>query len=169
MTRPLNDQGVSVIIGTLLLILITVTAAAALGLMVSQMQKDAMNRQSHINAVNSENVQLVSVGFSNNVTFWSQPPYNISNSGNWSSVTLNLLNLNTDDVKIIGIAVNDQYAHNFTTLSDTPSQSPVPYNVSNQDTLLSLGRRVRKYGSILPMTSPLPGISAPMTKSKSRS
>ncbi len=48
MTRPLNDKGVSVIIGTLLLILITVTAAAALGLMISQMQKTAANQQEHI-------------------------------------------------------------------------------------------------------------------------
>ena len=39
MTRPLNDQGVSVIIRTLLLILIVVTAAAALALMVSQCKK----------------------------------------------------------------------------------------------------------------------------------
>ena len=39
-----GDDGVSVIVGTLLLILITVTAAAGLAIMISQMQKDAMNR-----------------------------------------------------------------------------------------------------------------------------
>ena len=54
MTSRKDDSGVSVIVGTLLLILITVTAAAGLAVMISQMQKDAMNRQTHITAVQNE-------------------------------------------------------------------------------------------------------------------
>jgi hypothetical protein len=42
-----NDEAVSVIVGTLLLILVTVIAAAGLAIMVSQLQKDEMDRQSH--------------------------------------------------------------------------------------------------------------------------
>ena len=118
MTRPHNDQGVSVIIGTLLLILITVTAAAALALMVSQMQKAEMTQQSHLAAVKAESVQFSSVSFQNDPTVWNQTPYNITNSGNWSSVTLHLVNLNTDDVDIVAIAVStpDQATPNMSVI-----------------------------------------------------
>ncbi len=130
MTRPLNDQGVSVIIGTLLLILITVTAAAALAVMVSQMQKAAMTQQSHLAAVKAENVQFSSVNFQNDPVSWNQTPFNITNSGNWSSVTLHLVNLNTDDVDIVAIAVsssgsgNPQYAKNITVINATLNGLP---------------------------------------------
>ena len=60
-----NDSGVSVIVGTLLLILITVTAAAGLAIMVSQMQKDEMNRQSHLAAVKSEKIEILNIGLKN--------------------------------------------------------------------------------------------------------
>lgn len=121
MTRPLNDQGVSVIIGTLLLILITVTAAAALGLMVSQMQKDAMNRQSHINAVNSEKIQISGVMLNNNNDTWFQ--LGVNNSQNWSSISFNMMNLNTQDVSINGIAINNHYLFNFSFTSLSGSVS----------------------------------------------
>ncbi len=58
MNRPLNDKGVSVIVGTLLLILITVIAAATLAVMVSQLQKDQMNRESQEQAVHDENIVI---------------------------------------------------------------------------------------------------------------
>ncbi|MFZ1127151.1 archaellin/type IV pilin N-terminal domain-containing protein [Methanoregula sp.] len=142
MTRPLNDQGVSVIIGTLLLILIVVTAAAALALMVSQLQKNEMTQQSHLAAVKAENVQFASVNFQNDPVAWSQPPYNITTSGNWSSVTLHLVNLNTDDVNIIAIAVsgsgsgNAQYASNITVINATLNGLPQQqrYNQSSAGT-----------------------------------
>jgi flagellin-like protein len=143
MTRLLNDQGVSVIIGTLLLILITVTAAAALAVMVSQMQKAEMIQQSHLAAVKAENVQFSSVNFQNDPTAWNQTPYpyNITNSENWSSITLHLVNLNTDDVDIAAIAVsssgstNAQYANNITVLNATLNGQPQGQNMS----LSSLG------------------------------
>ena len=116
-----GEESVSVIVGTLLLILITVTAAAGLALMVSQMQKDEMNRQTHLNAVKNENITILNVAFENNQTEWDKvgvsPEY-------WSSVKLTLVNMNTDDVRIIGIAINDHYALNFTDKSRTdPSVS----------------------------------------------
>jgi len=142
MTRPHNDQGVSVIIGTLLLILITVTAAAALALMVSQMQKAEMTQQSHLAAVKAESVQFSSVSFQNDPTVWNQTPYNITNSGNWSSVTLHLVNLNTDDVDIVAIAVsssgssNAQYVSNITVINATLNGQPQQqtYNQSSLGT-----------------------------------
>ncbi len=144
MTRPHNDQGVSVIIGTLLLILITVTAAAALALMVSQMQKTEMTQQSHLAAVKAENVQFSSVSFQNDPNVWNQTPYpnNITNSGNWSSVTLHLVNLNTEDVDIVAIAVsisgssNAQYVSNITVINATLNGQPLQqtYNQSSLGT-----------------------------------
>jgi len=117
-----GEESVSVIVGTLLLILITVTAAAGLALMVSQIQKDEMNRQTHLNAVKNENINILNVAFENNQTEWNL--LGIQNSRNWSSVRLTLVNLNTDDVRIQGIAINDHYSLNFTDKSRTdPSVS----------------------------------------------
>ena len=131
MTRPLNDKGVSVIIGTLLLILITVTAAAALALMISQMQKAEMTRQSQIQNVHDEDIVISGLSFVNNATLWNStypnPPFNISNSQNWSSVTFNLMNLNTQNANVAGIAINNYYAYpiNYTLLA--PPSSPTGY------------------------------------------
>lgn len=121
MSRHLNDQGVSVIVGTLLLILITVTAAAGLAVMVSQMQKDEMNRQTHLAAVKNENIAISGMSLTNNATLWNSTPFNITNSQNWSSVSFNLMNLNTEDVSVMGIAVNNYYSYplNFSSLSLT--------------------------------------------------
>jgi len=123
MTRPHNDQGVSVIIGTLLLILITVTAAAALALMVSQMQKAEMTRQSQMAAVKDEDIIISGMNLGYNQTLWNStypnPPLNIPYSNNWSSVSFNLMNLNTQDINVAGIAINNYYAYpvSFTSLS----------------------------------------------------
>jgi hypothetical protein len=142
-----NESGVSVIIGTLLLILITVTAAAGLAIMVSQMQKDEMNRQSHLAAVKSEKIEILNVGLKNDRVAWNQSPFNISENlswNNWSSVTLTLSNLNTDDVKVIGIAINDRYTRNYSTLTDTPLSVSVPYNISNHEYLTLPGTKSQK-------------------------
>lgn len=144
MSQHADEQAVSVIVGTLLLILITVTAAAGLAVMVSQMQKDEMNRQSHLAAVNSEKIQIVSVSFANDDDTWNKPPFNMTNSGNWSSVTLNLVNLNIDDVRVIGIAFNDRYTRNFTTLTDSPVTIRTPFNISNNEFLTIPGTQNQK-------------------------
>ena len=124
MNRPRNDQGVSVIIGTLLLILITVTAAAALALMVSQMQKAEMTRQSQIAAVKGEDIVISGMSLVNNESLWNTTPYNnITNSQNWSSVSFNLMNLNTQDANVAGIAINNNYGLNFTFTSLSGSYS----------------------------------------------
>ncbi|OEU51140.1 MAG: hypothetical protein BA871_04430 [Desulfuromonadales bacterium C00003096] len=56
-----DERGISVIIGTLMLILITIIAASGLALMVSGMQNDAMERESHLAAVASENLRIISI------------------------------------------------------------------------------------------------------------
>jgi hypothetical protein len=141
MIRSKNDMGVSVIVGTLLLILITVTAAAGLALMISQMQKDEMNRQSHLAAVAAENITILNVAFENNQTEWNLT--GIQNSQNWSSVRLTLVNLNTANAIIMGIAINDHYAVNFTDKSRTdPSVSSRNiYNSTNYLTIPATGSK----------------------------
>ncbi len=138
MTGTTNDEAVSVIVGTLLLILVTVIAAAGLAIMVSQLQKDEMDRQSHVAAVKGEQVRILAPGLANDPVAWNQTPFNVTNASswkNWSSVMFTLSNLNTDEVKVIGIAVNDHYARNFTTVSDIPGPVRIPYNVSDNDYL----------------------------------
>jgi flagellin-like protein len=147
MTGRTNEEGVSVIVGTLLLILITVTAAAGLAVMVSQMQKDEMDRQSHIAALESEQVQILSPGLTNDPLAWNRTPFNVTGDqswNNWSSVTFTLSNLNTDDVRVIGIAINDHYTRNFTTVTEMPIPERVPYNVSDHDYLTIPGTKSRK-------------------------
>jgi flagellin-like protein len=142
-----NDSGVSVIVGTLLLILITVTAAAGLAIMVSQMQKDEMNRQSHLAAVKSEKIEILNIGLKNDPVAWNQSPFNIMENqswNNWSSITLTLSNLNTEDVKVIGIAINDHYTRDYSTVTDTPVEVSAPFNFSKQQYLTLPGTKSQK-------------------------
>lgn len=103
--RPDREAGVSVIVGTLMLILITVTAAAGLAIMVSELQKDEMERQSHVASV--ENEELIIHGI--------EPVYN---GTTLESMTITILNMNTADsiVQLVGISegTGDYYPKNFT-------------------------------------------------------
>jgi flagellin-like protein len=140
MTAMTGDEGVSVIVGTLLLILITVTAAAGLAIMISQMQKDAMNRQAHISAVQNEQILITGVTFESVPAVWDQtfwPPNGTLNQS-YSAVTFSLTNLNTEDSSVIGMSVNGIYAHNFTVVSSSSQPEYIPYNFSSQDPSSSL-------------------------------
>jgi len=130
-----NEQAVSVIVGTLLLILITVIAAAGLALMVSQMQKDEMNRQSHLAAVKSEKIEITGVTLESRPSEWDGffPPTNTTSNQSYSSVTFSLTNLNTDEARVIGIAINDVYPHNFTAITDSSTPQYTPYNFSSHE------------------------------------
>jgi hypothetical protein len=129
-----NEHGVSVIVGTLLLILITVTAAAGLAVMISQMQKDEMNRQSHLSAVKNEQILITGVTFESRPSDWDQygPPNNTLNQS-YSAVTFSLTNLNNDESRVIGISLNDKYPHNFTLIADSSHPMYQPYNFSSHD------------------------------------
>ena len=134
MTVPDQEAAVSVIVGTLILILITVTAAAGLAIMVSQLQKDEMDRQSHLAAVNGEQVEILSPALLNDPAAWSAPPFNISPGqpwNNWSSVSFTVVNLNTDDVRIVGIRINDHYTRNITVTEKSPA-GRTSYNLSDE-------------------------------------
>ncbi|NIA11371.1 MAG: hypothetical protein GWP10_16995 [Nitrospiraceae bacterium] len=95
-----DESGVSVIIGTLMLILITIIAASGLALMISGMQKDAMERESHLEAVESENLRIISI----------DP---VENSLHWHSVNVTIMNLNTADSRVTAISLNGRHARSY--------------------------------------------------------
>ena len=95
-----DESGISVIIGTLMLILITITAASGLALMVSGMQKEAMERESHLAAVASENLRIIAIDPAGNAT-------------HWHSVNVTLMNLNTEDSRVTAISLNGVHAMNY--------------------------------------------------------
>jgi len=116
--------------------------------MISQMQKTAANQQEHIAEVKAENVQFSTVNFQNDPNAWNQTPapYNITNSENWSSMTLHLVNLNTDGVGIVAIAIsgtgsdNIQYVNNITVFNGTTNGLPYEYEQNlNQSALGTIG------------------------------
>lgn len=97
-----DESAVSVVIGALLLVLIVVVSASALGVMVSEAQKKEMERKSHLQAVESEKLKILSL--------------ELKDSGNeyWDNVTINIANLNTEESKISTISINDRSAANYT-------------------------------------------------------
>ncbi len=128
-SRQSNEVAISVIIGTLLLILITVTAASALALFLSQMQKDAMNRQSHLADVQSELLTIRSVNLTKqNVT-----------DANWDHANITILNLNTKDSRLMSVSMNGVWAAvmNVYDTSGNPDPSN-PYNVSEQHNYIDI-------------------------------
>lgn len=97
-----DERGISVIIGTLMLILITIIAASGLALMVSGMQNEAMERESHLAAVAGENLRIIAID-----------PAGNSTDGGWDSVNVTIMNLNTADSRITAISLNGVHARNY--------------------------------------------------------
>ncbi|WP_177187936.1 archaellin/type IV pilin N-terminal domain-containing protein [Methanolobus profundi] len=91
-----NDRGVTVVFGTLLLILITIIAATSVAYMISTTQKQAMDLESHKASVENEDLKIVSI----------DP---VGDGSNWESIDLKVLNLNTADSYISAINVNGGY------------------------------------------------------------
>ncbi len=123
--RFLRDtRGVSVIFGTLLLILITIIAASSVAYMISTMQKDAMDRESHQASVENEELKIVSIDPQGNTSLWT-------------SFDMKILNLNTEDSYISSIRVNDGYFLHFKAYDnddafDTYKDYPAVYSAKNR-------------------------------------
>ncbi|MBN1432529.1 MAG: type IV pilin [Methanomicrobiaceae archaeon] len=110
-----SHEGVSVIVGTLMLILITVIAAASLAIMISEFEKDEMERQAHLNAVESEDLRITAVELENNLTDWGSYIIigNDTEWNNWSRIIFDVSNMNIKDSKVIAVRINDDYALSF--------------------------------------------------------
>ena len=117
-----HEAGVSVIVGTLLLILITVTAAAGLAVMVSQLQKDEMNRQSHLAQVKDEQGKILSI----------QPVYN-QTTGYIETMNITILNLNTGDSMVNLVGIGDEsrevYPKNFSSDNETYNNTVARFEI----------------------------------------
>ena len=121
-SREYNEVAVSVIIGTLLLILITVTAASALALMVSQMQKEEMNRQAHQAAVKNEQLKVQYIHLTRNNTTGFRDYWDLAN--------ITILNLNTDESRVLTLSVNGVYAKQINVTGQPFNDSQPWYDVS---------------------------------------
>jgi len=101
-----DDSGVSVIVGALLLILITVIAAASLAMIVSQAQKQQADKQALEDAINNENLKIIAI----------KPHYDTTASasnGNLESIDITIQNMNTENARIGQISLNDVYASKY--------------------------------------------------------
>jgi hypothetical protein len=119
-----DESGLSVIVGTLLLILIVVTSASALALMVNEAQKKAMEQQSLRAAVESENLKILSMALNDS-----------DGDGYWNTIILNVVNLNTEESRVVGLNINDRNAVNYTDgvkVYNFQNQFPVPSSRSRQ-------------------------------------
>ncbi len=119
-----DESGLSVIVGTLLLILIVVASASALALMVSGAQKKDMEQRSLRAAVESENLKILSISLNDSDI-----------DGYWNTMELTVVNMNTDESRIVGLNINDMNAVNYTDgarIYDFQNQFPVPPARSRQ-------------------------------------
>jgi|AGTN01.1.fsa_nt_gi FOG: PKD repeat len=123
-----DEHGVSVIIGAMLLILITVVAAASLAVIISQAQKQQADIQAHQAAV--ENEKLVITGI--------DPEINSADSSLVNSLFITVQNLNIDLSRLMTIYVNDKPCFNYSLVSvdgikkDWKDNWLYNYNMSNR-------------------------------------
>ncbi len=119
-----DESGLSVVVGTLLLILIVVTSVSALSLMVSEAQKKEMEQKSLRAAVESENLKILSLALNDS-----------DGDGYWNTIILNVVNLNTEESRVVGLNINDRNAENYTDgvkVYNFQNQFPVPSARSRQ-------------------------------------
>ncbi|VVB56359.1 Uncharacterised protein [uncultured archaeon] len=119
-----DESGLSVVVGTLLLIIVVVGSVSALALMVNEAQKKEMERNSLRIAVESENLKITSLA----------PKTDNLSDENWSTIKINVVNMNTE-ARIVGININDRNAKNYSDGEreyNFQSQFPVPEGASRQ-------------------------------------
>lgn len=122
-----DESGLSVVVGTLLLILLVVASVSALSIMVSEAQKKGMEQRSLSAAVESENLKILSMALNNKS---DEDIY-------WKTINLTVVNLNTEESRIVGININDRNAENYTDTEGVKvynfrNQFPVPAARSSQ-------------------------------------
>ncbi|MBU4075670.1 MAG: hypothetical protein KKI06_03005 [Euryarchaeota archaeon] len=119
-----DESGLSVVVGTLLLIIVVVASVSALALMVSEAQKKEMERNSLRSAVESENLKITSLALNDT-----------DSDGYWNTMKITVVNLNTEEARIVGININDRNAENYTDgvrEYNFQNQFPVPEGGSRQ-------------------------------------
>lgn len=100
-----DERAATVVFGTLLIILVTITVVSALALSISVAQKNAMDRQSAIEASENENLEIVSI----QPTASDYPLY----SSYWDSLNITVLNLDILDFRVSAVSINGNYMMNY--------------------------------------------------------
>ncbi len=119
-----DESGLSVVVGTLLLIVIVVTSVSALSLMVSEAQKKEMEQRSLRAAVESENLKILSLTLNDS-----------DGDGHWNTIIITVVNLNTEDSRVVGLNINNRNAADYTDgvkVYNFQNQFPVPSARSRQ-------------------------------------
>jgi PKD repeat protein len=93
--------------GAMLLILITLVAAASLAVIVSQAGKQQADRQAHQAAVANENLAITGI----------DPEINPADISSINSLFITVQNLNIDPSRLMTIYVNDKPCHNYSLVS----------------------------------------------------
>lgn len=117
-----DESGVSVVVGILLLTMVVATSVAAFALMISDAQKKATEQKNLRDALESENLKILSLNLN-------------GSNGCWNNMAINVANINTDESRIIGININDNSVINYTDgtkLYNAQSQLRVPPARSKQ-------------------------------------
>ena len=123
----INDKkAVSVIMGTLLLMLVTIVAASGVAMIISSAQKDMAERQTYQSTLDNEHLEIMDINPEGNSTHWNM-------------INLTVLNMDIKDSKIAAIAINDNYAKNYKILNKNGEikhnaeypQYPIIYNSTN--------------------------------------
>ena len=119
-----DTRGVTVIFGTLLLILITIIAASSVAFLISTAQKQAMDLESHKTSVENENLKIVYI----------MPT---GDGSTLESIDLKILNLNIEDSYISSISVNGGYflhfkAYESSDVFDTYRDYPAIYSANHR-------------------------------------
>lgn len=97
------------IVGTLLLILITVIAAAGLAVMVSEFQKKEMQRQQYDASIKAEDIRILDIAPEMNLGDWQAEYPALVQTQNWSALKITLHNANVDDATITAISINGRF------------------------------------------------------------
>jgi len=111
-----DERAATVVFGTLMIILVTITVASSLALMASLSQKNAMERQSVLDAAENENLKIVTI----------KPTSSSLNSyeSNWESLNITILNLDILDSDIAAISINDDFIINYFLINESGGFDP---------------------------------------------
>lgn len=115
-----NNRGASEVVGALMLIAIVIVAASGIAVITAEMQKNEAERLSNIEAVEKENLKIMSV----------KTILNKSDSNLIESMNITVINLNSKDSRIAAVLVNDKAAANFTSTDEF--NSPAYFSYQNK-------------------------------------
>ncbi|WP_440946420.1 hypothetical protein ACSAZL_20595 [Methanosarcina sp. T3] len=126
-----DERAATVVFGTLLIILVTITVVSALALSISVAQKNAMDRQSAIEASENENLKIVSI----QPTASDYPLY----SSYWDSLNITVLNLDILDSRVSAVSINGNYMMNYCLIDENRE----PFLISGTDYPMTFDSRRR--------------------------